>query len=185
MQKSRLVWTVSVSPAPGHSGPQHSLHMFHADGSGAAAVHHQLAATCCVPAQKLDHNHNTLLADSKSRSRSSTAVCMALKTGIVGLPNVGKVTLGPPFPEPSHSQALQPSDHSPAALQSTMFNALCENGKAEAANYPFCTIEPNVGIVAVPDERLEARRRPLPRAQRRLSAAAAAAAHVGTTAPCR
>lgn len=53
---------------------------------------------------------------------------MALKTGIVGLPNVGK---------------------------STMFNALCENGKAEAANYPFCTIEPNVGIVAVPDERME------------------------------
>ena len=40
-------------------------------------------------------------------------------------------------------------------LQSTMFNALCENGKAEAANYPFCTIEPNVGIVAVPDSRLQ------------------------------
>ncbi len=40
-------------------------------------------------------------------------------------------------------------------LQSTMFNALCENGRAEAANYPFCTIEPNVGIVAVPDERME------------------------------
>ena len=39
-------------------------------------------------------------------------------------------------------------------LQSTMFNALCENGKAQAANFPFCTIEPNVGIVAVPDERL-------------------------------
>jgi hypothetical protein len=42
-----------------------------------------------------------------------------------------------------------------ACLQSTMFNALCENGKAEAANYPFCTIEPNVGIVAVPDDRME------------------------------
>ncbi|KAL4429054.1 hypothetical protein ABPG77_006093 [Micractinium sp. CCAP 211/92] len=36
-----------------------------------------------------------------------------------------------------------------------MFNALCENGKAQAANFPFCTIEPNVGIVAVPDPRLE------------------------------
>ena len=36
-----------------------------------------------------------------------------------------------------------------------MFNALCENGKAAAANFPFCTIEPNVGIVAVPDPRLE------------------------------
>ncbi|KAL4440386.1 hypothetical protein ABPG75_003387 [Micractinium tetrahymenae] len=53
---------------------------------------------------------------------------MGLKTGIVGLPNVGK---------------------------STMFNALCENGKAQAANFPFCTIEPNVGIVAVPDPRLD------------------------------
>ncbi|MCS6968828.1 MAG: redox-regulated ATPase YchF [Cytophagales bacterium] len=53
---------------------------------------------------------------------------MGLKCGIVGLPNVGK---------------------------STLFNAL-SNAKAEAANYPFCTIEPNVGIVTVPDERLEA-----------------------------
>ena len=52
---------------------------------------------------------------------------MALKYGIVGLPNVGK---------------------------STLFNALA-NGGAEAANFPFCTIEPNVGIVTVPDERLE------------------------------
>lgn len=41
------------------------------------------------------------------------------------------------------------------ALQSTMFNALCENGKAQAANFPFCTIEPNVGLVAVPDPRLD------------------------------
>ena len=52
---------------------------------------------------------------------------MALKAGIVGLPNVGK---------------------------STLFNALTSAG-AESANYPFCTIEPNVGIVSVPDERLE------------------------------
>lgn len=52
---------------------------------------------------------------------------MSLKAGIVGLPNVGK---------------------------STLFNAVVENGKAQAANYPFCTIEPNVGIVAVPDSRL-------------------------------
>ncbi len=52
---------------------------------------------------------------------------MGLKCGIVGLPNVGK---------------------------STIFNALTKAGIA-AENYPFCTIEPNVGIVEVPDERLE------------------------------
>ena len=51
-----------------------------------------------------------------------------LKAGIVGLPNVGK---------------------------STLFNALVANAQAQAANFPFCTIEPNVGTVAVPDERLE------------------------------
>ncbi|WP_269623201.1 redox-regulated ATPase YchF [Prochlorococcus marinus] len=50
-----------------------------------------------------------------------------LKVGIVGLPNVGK---------------------------STLFNALIANAQAQAANFPFCTIEPNVGIVSVPDDRL-------------------------------
>ncbi len=53
---------------------------------------------------------------------------MGFKCGIVGLPNVGK---------------------------STLFNALTQTAAAEAANYPFCTIEPNVGEVPVPDERLE------------------------------
>ncbi|WP_108881129.1 redox-regulated ATPase YchF [Anderseniella sp. Alg231-50] len=52
---------------------------------------------------------------------------MGFKCGIVGLPNVGK---------------------------STLFNALTQTAAAQAANYPFCTIEPNVGDVAVPDERL-------------------------------
>jgi GTP-binding protein YchF len=50
-----------------------------------------------------------------------------MQAGIIGLPNVGK---------------------------STLFNALTRSRKAEAANYPFCTIEPNVGVVIVPDARL-------------------------------
>src|SRR5215470_1470210 len=53
---------------------------------------------------------------------------MSLQCGIVGLPNVGK---------------------------STLFNCL-SNAKAQAANFPFCTIEPNVGVITVPDERLNA-----------------------------
>ncbi|MBU2523836.1 redox-regulated ATPase YchF, partial [Patescibacteria group bacterium] len=53
---------------------------------------------------------------------------MALKIGIVGLPNVGK---------------------------STLFNALTKQKTAQAANYPFCTIDPNVGVIEVPDERLK------------------------------
>src|ERR1044071_6527083 len=53
---------------------------------------------------------------------------MGFKCGIVGLPNVGK---------------------------STLFNALTESAAAQAANYPFCTIEPNVGEVPVPDPRLD------------------------------
>ena len=52
---------------------------------------------------------------------------MSLQCGIVGLPNVGK---------------------------STLFNCL-SNAKAQAANFPFCTIEPNIGVITVPDERLE------------------------------
>ena len=51
-----------------------------------------------------------------------------MKLGIVGLPNVGK---------------------------STLFNAITSTTNAQAANYPFCTIEPNSGIVAVPDARLD------------------------------
>ena len=53
---------------------------------------------------------------------------MGFKCGIVGLPNVGK---------------------------STLFNALTQTIVAQSANYPFCTIEPNFGIVSVPDERID------------------------------
>ena len=53
---------------------------------------------------------------------------MSFKCGIVGLPNVGK---------------------------STLFNALTNSNKAQAANFPFCTIDPNIGIVPVPDDRLK------------------------------
>ena len=53
---------------------------------------------------------------------------MSFKCGIVGLPNVGK---------------------------STLFNALTNSSKAQAANFPFCTIDPNIGVVPVPDKRLE------------------------------
>ena len=66
-------------------------------------------------------------AGVRRRAQRTYATSMGLKTGIVGLPNVGK---------------------------STLFNALTGDVNAEAANYPFCTIDPNVGVVTVPDERL-------------------------------
>ena len=53
---------------------------------------------------------------------------MSFKCGIVGLPNVGK---------------------------STLFNALIQSRKAHTDNFPFCTIEPNIGSVSIPDERLD------------------------------
>ena len=53
---------------------------------------------------------------------------MGFKCGIVRLPNVGK---------------------------STLFNALTNSNKAQAENFPFCTIDPNIGVVAVPDKRLD------------------------------
>lgn len=62
------------------------------------------------------------------------------------------IVLTPPCP-PNHTSAILVSWLS--GLQSTLFNAIVENGKAAAANFPFCTIEPNVGMVTVPDARLQ------------------------------
>lgn len=70
----------------------------------------------------------TFYFDSHAFNRLTLRFLLMLQAGIVGLPNVGK---------------------------STLFNALTRTRKAEAQNYPFCTIEPNVGVVAVPDERLQ------------------------------
>jgi ribosome-binding ATPase len=67
------------------------------------------------------------LSDERTLSLQPNFFIMALKCGIVGLPNVGK---------------------------STLFNCL-SNAKAQSANFPFCTIEPNVGTISVPDPRLE------------------------------
>ncbi len=67
-------------------------------------------------------------ATPTDRIATADDVIMGFKCGIVGLPNVGK---------------------------STLFNALTETAAAQAANYPFCTIEPNVGEVSVPDPRLD------------------------------
>lgn len=68
-----------------------------------------------------------LNASLASFETSPSLAALMLRAGIVGLPNVGK---------------------------STLFNAVTRTRKAEAANYPFCTIEPNTGVVTVPDERL-------------------------------
>jgi len=73
-------------------------------------------------------SHQPSVLKSQTRTYSRTATTMKLQTAIVGLPNVGK---------------------------STLFNALTESQGAEAANYPFCTIDSNVGLVKVPDEKLD------------------------------
>lgn len=71
---------------------------------------------------------NQLISEQSRRSTKVTGWTAKLQTGIVGLPNVGK---------------------------STLFNALLQKASAEAANFPFCTIEPNTGIVSVPDSRMQ------------------------------
>lgn len=76
----------------------------------------------------LDSTHRYNIKSQPLTEVACTPKTLMLRAGIVGLPNVGK---------------------------STLFNAVVANAKAQAANFPFCTIEPNVGMVAVPDERLD------------------------------
>ena len=78
---------------------------------------------------KVYSQNSSILVDRTDRLRHDNKLLffVMLQAGLVGLPNVGK---------------------------STLFNALTKTRKAEAANYPFCTIDPNVGVVQVPDARL-------------------------------
>ena len=98
-----------------------------------------LRASCVAPSEvslfwlPIDAEHDSLRILARSRHdwvkrTTDDRFHGMLKAGIVGLPNVGK---------------------------STLFNALVANAQAQAANFPFCTIEPNVGTVAVPDSRLQ------------------------------
>mmetsp|Transcript_41937 Transcript_41937/g.99904 ORF Transcript_41937/g.99904 Transcript_41937/m.99904 type:complete len:468 (+) Transcript_41937:1-1404(+) len=101
--------------------------------NAAATASATIAAVCLSHTRR---RHQATFVSSLSRrtharglaGRACKLQCRGLQTGIVGLPNVGK---------------------------STLFNALCDTGEAEAGNFPFCTIDPNMGKAKVPDDRLD------------------------------
>lgn len=96
--------------------------------SALVAVRHGLRGGSFLGGIAQTSTQPSSLRSSPFRGFRGTAPTMKLNSAIVGLPNVGK---------------------------STLFNALVENASAQAANFPFCTIEPNVGIAVVPDSRLK------------------------------
>ena len=107
------------------------------EGAGAGGAHRGSGAqrrrgACRRPEEAARAGEQVLAVQHRPRTgrpvRHIGKLCMGFRCGIVGLPNVGK---------------------------STLFNALTRTAAAQAANYPFCTIEPNTGEVAVPDARLD------------------------------
>lgn len=118
----------SMPSASGRHAHRHELKL-------AAVGSAMLAASCGVRHRRRTSASSSLASASylvgmreSSGGRAERVQRRGLQTGIVGLPNVGK---------------------------STLFNALCDTGEAEAGNFPFCTIDPNMGKAKVPDERLE------------------------------
>ena len=125
--------TIDPPPPSGSLGPCRTNGVVSRRGSGRACRFHRSSAPKC---EGSDDRRPPALAFSARPAHTAPQRAerdlkdrnMGFKCGIVGLPNVGK---------------------------STLFNALTQTAAAQAANYPFCTIEPNVGDVAVPDPRLE------------------------------
>jgi hypothetical protein len=91
----------------------------------------------CATLTKCKHIHHRFYTRGSPLS-------MGLQTGIVGLPNVGK-----------RYSTNSCNVYILTFYKSTLFNALVGSETAQAANFPFCTIEPNIGIVSVPDSRLD------------------------------
>jgi len=120
-----LVGAIAPQPAAKYEQQPRSSTGF----ASVAAVAASVAAVLAVGSSLRQRSNNPAFGNRTVAQPRVVAVSRkALNTGIVGLPNVGK---------------------------STLFNALCDKGVAEAANYPFCTIDPNTGAAKVTDKRLE------------------------------